>query len=127
MKTAYYIGMATIGLSYGKKYEIIRVKTSFDDVPPYDEYVLKNDFEEEIEIDSIFFSDKNPSTKHKDFFGKELFIGDTIALLERSANSVYIRKGEVIGFSEKMVRIKYVSQGGKERICSHCPYNLIKG
>ncbi len=66
-------------------------------------------------------------TNHKDFFGKELFIGDTIALLERSANSVYIRKGEVTGFSPKMVRIKYITHYSKtERECSHCPYNLIK-
>lgn len=67
------------------------------------------------------------TTNHKDFFKKEIFIGDKIALLERCRNSVYIREGEVVGYSEKMVKIKYIPQGcAHERITSHCPHNLIK-
>jgi len=67
------------------------------------------------------------TTGHKDFFGKELFEGDKIALLERSANSVYIREGIITGRTPKMVKVVYKTQcSGSEDNSTRDPRNVIK-
>lgn len=67
------------------------------------------------------------TTGHKDFFGKELFEGDTIALLEKRQHSVYIRKGVVIGRTPKMVKVRFNTQyTGSEEESTRDPQNVIK-
>jgi hypothetical protein len=64
----------------------------------------------------------------KDFFGKDIAIGDTVALLEKAgSSSVYIRKGTVVGFTAKKVKVKYIPQGVNiETESTREPNNLIK-
>lgn len=85
------------------------------------------------EIDRIIFelmpseSFKNKSTGHKDFFGKELFLGDKVALLQKSgSSSVYIRKGVITGQTNKMVKVKFSNQFGGDDDSSRDPQNVIK-
>jgi hypothetical protein len=63
----------------------------------------------------------------KDFFGKELNVGDLIALIERSgSSSVYLRKGVVTGFTPRMLKVKFISQVGIETDSTRDPRNVIK-
>ncbi len=64
----------------------------------------------------------------KDFFGKELLVGDTVALLQRSgSSSVYIRKGTVIGFTPNKVKVSFIPQGATfTEETTREPQNLIK-
>lgn len=68
------------------------------------------------------------STSHHDFFGKELFEGDVVALLQKSgSSSVYIRKGTIVGSTPKQVRVQYRSQGTTcEVVSTRDPSNVIK-
>lgn len=64
----------------------------------------------------------------KDFFGKQLNVGDEIALLQKAgSSSVYIRKGVVTGFTAQKVKVRFVPQGVEsETDSTREPYNVIK-
>ena len=64
----------------------------------------------------------------KDFFGKELAIGDIVALLEKAgSSSVYIREGTVTGFTKQKVQIEFVPQGVTYlQTTAREPNNVIK-
>lgn len=64
----------------------------------------------------------------KDFFGKELNVGDEVALLQKAgSSSVYIRKGVVTGFTERKVKVKFLPQGCTiEQESTRESNNLIK-
>lgn len=65
----------------------------------------------------------------KDFFGKELIVGDVVALLQKAGSrSVYIRRGEVTGFTPNKVKVKYKPQGCGDLVeeTTREPGNLIK-
>jgi hypothetical protein len=63
----------------------------------------------------------------KDFFGKELVVGDVVALLQKSgSSSVYIRRGVVTGFTPKLVKINFSNQFGGQDDTLREPCNVIK-
>jgi hypothetical protein len=64
----------------------------------------------------------------KDFFGKELKEGDSIALLQKAgSSSVYIRKGVVTGFTPNKVKVRFKLQGvNLEENSTREPHNVIK-
>lgn len=64
----------------------------------------------------------------KDFFGKDLVVGDTVALLQKAGtSSVYIRKGTVVGFTPNKVKVEYIPQGVSfTEETTREPKNLIK-
>jgi hypothetical protein len=63
----------------------------------------------------------------KDFFGKELVVGDIIALLQKAgSSSVYIRSGVVTGFTPKQVKVRFSNQFGGEDDSTREPCNVIK-
>ncbi len=64
----------------------------------------------------------------KDFFGRELVEGDTVAILQRAgSSSVYIRAAKVTGFTSQRVKVRFVPQGiNSETDSCREPYNVIK-
>ncbi len=79
------------------------------------------------EIDRILEKMNRKSTGHKDFFGKELFEGDVVALLQKSgSSSVYIKKGTITGRTDNKVKVNFESQFGSRQDSVREPYNVIK-
>lgn len=72
---------------------------------------------------------KLKSTGHKDFFGHELFVGDTVSMMVPSGNSVYLRGGVIVGSTPKMVKVIIQYKGelntDKEPTVKS-PHNLTK-
>lgn len=67
------------------------------------------------------------STGHKDFFGHELFEGDTVSMMVSSGNSVYLRAGKILGGTPKMVNVSIRdSDGTYGRPTVKSPSNLTK-
>ena len=63
----------------------------------------------------------------KDFFERELKVGDVVAFMESSGNSIYLNKGEVTGFTPKMVKLKYFSTVYKTpQETKRAPYLIVK-
>lgn len=65
----------------------------------------------------------------KDFVDKELAVGDDIVFMRKAEFSSHFRRGTVVGFSEKRVRVRhknFMPNGPEFRESSLAPHNIVK-